>query len=145
MTEKRLGDVPPASSDAIRQRMSRQAKRDTECEKAIRSQLYAAGMRYRVHYPVPGRTRRRIDIAFPAKRVAVFVDGCFWHGCPVHGHAIRSNAGWWTRKIARNRERDEETDGVLRDAGWEVVRIWEHERPEDAANRIIRQVKAMGD
>lgn len=80
--------------------------------------------------------RRRADIAFPTRRVAVFVDGCFWHGCPEHATAPKKNADWWSVKLAANVARDRDTDARLRASGWTVVRIWEHEEPETAARRI---------
>lgn len=141
MTERRLKDVPQASSGSVRRRMSEQARRDTACEMAIRRRLHAEGLRYRVHYPLPGHRRRTIDIAFPAQRVAVFVDGCFWHGCPAHSHQTRSNTDWWLRKIGRNRERDAETNAILSEAGWHVMRVWEHEDSEQAASRIASEIK----
>ena len=136
MTERHLDDVPPASSEAVRLRMCRQRKRNTTPEMRLRSALHAAGKRYRVHYPVPGNSRRSIDIAFVRQRLAVFVDGCYWHGCPIHGHQTRHNADWWDRKIRRNQERDCETTQMLVGAGWTVVRIWEHESLDSALNRI---------
>ena len=111
----------PASS-----RMSRQRTRDTEPELALRHELHARGMRYRVGYPVPGNRRRSIDIAFVGIRLAVFVDGCFWHGCPTHGTWPTTNAKWWEHKIRMNRTRDADTDRLLREHGWESLRIWEH-------------------
>lgn len=112
----------PASS-----RMSRQRTRDTEPELALRRELHARGMRYRVGYPVPGNRRRSIDIAFVGIRLAVFVDGCFWHGCPTHGTWPITNAEWWENKIEMNRARDADTDRLLREHGWESLRLWEHE------------------
>jgi DNA mismatch endonuclease (patch repair protein) len=139
MTERILADVPAASSRAVHERMSRQPKRDTSCELRLRSALFARGQRYRVHYRVPEVARRTIDIAFVGSRVAVFLDGCFWHGCPVHGAKMTTNGAWWARKIARNRERDAETDDILRASGWCVTRIWEHVECEDA----VRTVEAL--
>lgn len=116
--------------------MSRQRRRDTGPEVAIRSLLWAAGLRYRVNYPVPGMPRRTIDVAFPRHRLAVFIDGCFWHSCPEHATAPRSNSEWWSAKLARNAERDKETAAHLASQGWKVERVWEHELPEAAAARI---------
>ena len=121
----------PASS-----RMSRQRTRDTEPEMALRRELHARGMRYRVGYPVPGNRRRSIDIAFVGVRLGVFVDGCFWHGCPTHGTWPMTNAEWWENKIKMNRARDNETDRLLRENGWESLRVWEHESAT-AADRVI--------
>ena len=115
--------------------MQRQRQKDTAAEQALRSLLHRRGFRYRVDYPLPG-LRRRADIAFPSKRVAVMVDGCFWHGCPEHGTWPKENAGWWREKIERNRARDRDTDAKLAEAGWVSVRVWEHEDPAGAAARI---------
>ncbi|WP_437059679.1 very short patch repair endonuclease [Streptomyces sp. enrichment culture] len=120
--------------------MSRQASKDTACELAVRRLLHAAGLRYRVEYPVPGMARRRIDVAFTSVKVAVLIDGCFWHGCPEHATQPRSNAEWWRQKLDRNMARDAETTEHLRSAGWEVLRFWEHEAPEDVALRVAAAV-----
>lgn len=116
--------------------MSRLGRRDTQPELAIRSELHRRGFRFRVdRAPVPG-LRSRADIVFGSARIAVYVDGCFWHSCPEHGTRPQANAEWWARKLDRNRERDRETDRVLREHGWQVVRIWEHEDPVAAADRV---------
>lgn len=91
----------------------------------LRRALHARGLRYRVGYPVPGNRRRTIDIAFTRAQVAVFVDGCFWHGCPRHGTAPRANSSWWAEKLAANKSRDEDTTAWLEQEGWQVVRVWE--------------------
>jgi len=127
MTERILNDAPPASTPGVRKRMSAQRKRDTSCEMRLRRALHRAGYRFRVQLPVPGASRRTIDIAFTRAKVAIFVDGCFWHGCPSHGHSPNTNAEWWNRKISRNRDRDTDTDQLLENAGWHVIRVWEHE------------------
>ncbi|WP_083667157.1 very short patch repair endonuclease [Mycobacterium sp. SP-6446] len=121
--------------------MQAQRTRDTAPEIAIRKLLHAAGLRYRVDVaPLPG-VRRRADIVFRPARVAVFVDGCFWHGCPDHGNrAVRSNPGYWSSKITRNRDRDRDTDTRLVAEGWMAIRIWEHEPPEAAAAKIFDTV-----
>ena len=128
--------VPVPSSPGVSDRMSRQRRRDTRPEVAIRKLLHARGLRFRVTLPVPGMTRRSIDIAFTKARVAVFVDGCFWHVCPVHATSPAANSQWWADKLAKNQARDVATDQHLRDLGWTVVRIWEHEDPEVAAEKI---------
>jgi DNA mismatch endonuclease (patch repair protein) len=115
--------------------MKRQRRRDTQAEVALRSLLHRDGLRFRVHYRLPG-LRRQADIAFPRARVAVFVDGCFWHGCPEHGTWPKANADWWRAKIEANRRRDAETDRALAEQGWAVIRVWEHEVPEHAAQKI---------
>lgn len=122
--------------------MSRQRRRDTAPEVALRRRLHAEGFRFRVAWPVPGLPRRTIDVAFTAARVAVFVDGCFWHGCPVHGTQPRTNADWWAAKIERNKTRDEATTRHLDELGWTVVRAWEHEQAGEAARRVAEVVRA---
>jgi DNA mismatch endonuclease, patch repair protein len=121
---------------ATSRRMARTRGRDNPLEKALRSALFRSGMRYRIHYPVPGTPRRTIDIAFPARKLAVFIDGCFWHGCPEHGTWPTRNSAFWKAKINANRERDHQTDASLRASGWRVLRFWEHERD----NRCVRQI-----
>jgi DNA mismatch endonuclease (patch repair protein) len=116
--------------------MSRLRRRDNERELSLRRALHAEGFRFRVTYPVPGLRRRTIDIAFTRRRVAVFLDGCFWHGCPAHGTDPRSNSAWWAQKIAANQARDRDTDRHLTELGWLVVRIWEHEDLARAATRV---------
>ncbi|QRP51321.1 very short patch repair endonuclease [Amycolatopsis sp. FDAARGOS 1241] len=120
--------------------MSRQKSRDTGIEIALRKILHAAGFRYRVHRrPVKG-VRREADLVFGPARVAVFVDGCFWHGCPDHASWPKNNADFWRTKIETNRRRDADTDTRLADEGWLSVRIWEHETVADAAARVIKAV-----
>ncbi|MDT7842923.1 very short patch repair endonuclease [Streptomyces justiciae] len=120
--------------------MSRQVSKDTAAELAVRRLLHSAGLRYRVEYRVPGMARRRIDVAFPGVKVAVLIDGCFWHGCPVHATHPRANAEWWRQKLERNMARDIETTEHLRAQGWEVLRFWEHEAPQDVADEVRRVV-----
>ena len=115
--------------------------RDTTPELELRRQLHRRGLRYRVDARVDRGIRSRPDIVFPSARVAVFVDGCFWHRCPRHGTAPAVNSEYWRAKLARNVERDRETDQLLAAAGWRVIRIWEHERPDAAAVRIERVVR----
>ncbi|MCX4400473.1 very short patch repair endonuclease [Streptomyces sp. NBC_01764] len=121
--------------------MRRQASKDTGVELAVRRLLHASGMRYRVEYPVPGMPRRRIDVAFPRAKVAVLIDGCFWHGCPQHATQPKANADWWRTKLDRNMARDRETTEQLLAAGWIVLRFWEHEAPEAVAARIAEAVQ----
>jgi DNA mismatch endonuclease (patch repair protein) len=103
---------------------------------AVRRELHARGWRFRLGIQVPGVPRRTIDIALVTPKVAVFVDGCFWHACPDHGTAPRANGEWWSAKLERNVWRDRDTDANLQAAGWRVVRVWEHEQPSDAADRV---------
>ncbi|NMO53839.1 very short patch repair endonuclease [Actinoplanes sp. TBRC 11911] len=121
--------------------MSRQRRRDTQPEIAIRRILHAMGLRFRVTLPIPGMPRRTIDIAFTRARVAVFVDGCFWHVCPEHRTSPAANAEWWATKLAKNQARDTATNEHLSGLGWTVIRIWEHEDPETAAKFILTAVK----
>lgn len=126
--------------------MAANRRRDTAPELRLRSALHRRGLRFRVDLPITvlGRRPIRPDIAFTRLRVAVFLDGCFWHGCPEHGSAPKANASYWLPKIARNRERDRQADRLLRDAGWTVVRIWEHEPVGDAAKRVIHALAGRG-
>jgi DNA mismatch endonuclease (patch repair protein) len=128
-----------ASSPSIRRRMQSTPRRDTPCEVALRSEVHRLGLRYRVDWPLPG-TRRRADIAFPRAKVAVFVDGCFWHCCPIHATWPRANARWWKDKLAQNVARDRDTDRWLRESGWIVLRYWEHADMSRAARRIADSV-----
>jgi DNA mismatch endonuclease, patch repair protein len=122
--------------------MSRQATRDTEPELALRRRLHAAGYRFRVDLaPLPG-LRRRADVVFTRRKVAVFVDGCFWHSCPEHGTMPTANREWWQQKLVRTVERDAETNRLFASAGWTVVRVWEHEDPRTATERVL---EALGD
>ena len=117
-------------------------RRDTAAEIAVRHLLHARGLRYRVDREVLPGIRRRADIVFVTARVAVFVDGCFWHSCPRHRTSPKANAAWWAAKLAENRRRDAHTNRRLRNAGWHVVRVWEHEAPSKAAARIVTIVRA---
>ncbi|MFC8963015.1 very short patch repair endonuclease [Streptomyces sp. NBC_01281] len=116
--------------------MSRQGSRDTAPEIAVRRLLHASGLRYRVNVPVPGLPRRTIDIVFGKAKIAIFMDGCFWHGCPEHATQPKANAEWWRSKLDKNMARDRETTGHLIDAGWVVLRFWEHEAGATVASRI---------
>ena len=119
-----------------RRSMQSQRARDTGPELSLRRALHGRGLRYRLHRKVQPGLRREVDVVFVRARVAVFVDGCFWHCCPVHGSSPTRNAAWWRRKLDLNRERDEDTDRRLRESGWEVIRVWEHEVATEAADRI---------
>jgi DNA mismatch endonuclease (patch repair protein) len=133
-------DAPKPASPQIGARLARVRQRDTAAELALRSELHRRGLRYRVNVaPLPG-VRRRADVVFPRARVAVFVDGCFWHGCPEHVTWPTSNAAWWREKIEGNVRRDRDTDRRLEEAGWRVVRVWEHEPPGAGADAVERAV-----
>lgn len=122
--------------------MSRQRSRDTDVEMALRRALHASGMRYRVHRKPLKGVRREADILFGPTKVAVFVDGCFWHGCPEHATWPKRNSEFWRTKIEKNQRRDRDTDERLAAAGWLALRVWEHEDPAEAAVRVRAAVKA---
>lgn len=131
-----------AKTAAVRASMQGNKARDTGPERRLRSLLHRAGLRYRVNVRPLSTLRRTADIVFPSARVAVFVDGCYWHGCPQHYRPAHVNDSFWREKIDGNRARDRETDQRLLEAGWDVIRVWEHEDPTDAASRIGREVRA---
>ncbi|MGQ0823754.1 MAG: very short patch repair endonuclease [Actinomycetota bacterium] len=132
---------PAASSERVRSQLSGQRQRDTAPEMAIRHLLHSRGLRYRVNVAPVSGVRCRADMVFPGARVAVFVDGCFWHGCPTHGTVPKANAEWWRSKLDRNVQRDHENDERLRAEGWAVIRVWEHEDPGAASARISAIVR----
>jgi len=121
--------------------MERQRQRDTAPELLIRKELHRLGLRYRIDTaPLPG-LRRRADVVFPTARVAVYVDGCFWHSCPLHATSPKANAKWWADKLDANRRRDVDTDARLQEAGWTSIRVWEHEDPAASAQAIAEAVR----
>jgi DNA mismatch endonuclease (patch repair protein) len=125
-----------ASSDAVRASMQANRSRDTAPELALRRAVHALGLRYRVAArPLPA-VRRTADLVFSKAKVAVFMDGCFWHGCPVHHTVAVRNGQYWADKVERNRRRDSDTDQRLAAEGWVALRVWEHEAPEEAAQRV---------
>jgi DNA mismatch endonuclease, patch repair protein len=130
-------DIPPLTEE-VALRMKRQLRRDTACEMKIRRVLHANGYRYRVDVRPEPDLRCRADILFTRRRIAVFIDGCFWHACPEHGSWPRNNAEWWRNKITRNAGRDRENNSALVKKGWSVVRIWEHEDPETAVRKVTQ-------
>ncbi|MDI2035942.1 hypothetical protein PJL15_03076 [Paenarthrobacter nitroguajacolicus] len=115
--------------------------RDTKPELAVRHLLHAKGLRYRVNFrPLPS-LRRTADVVFTRARVAVFIDGCFWHGCPAHYRPPGSNVTYWSAKVSRNRKRDCETTELLATAGWTVLRFWTHEDPASVVYEIVEAVR----
>ena len=112
---------------------------DTKPEVILRSILHRRGARFRKGFRIvtPSLTVRP-DIVFPRRHLVVFVDGCFWHGCPEHGSQPASNAEYWRQKFERNRNRDARVSEALISSGWEVMRIWEHVPPEEAAAQILQ-------
>jgi DNA mismatch endonuclease (patch repair protein) len=136
-----LSRSPVPSSEGVRSRMRLQKNRDTECEVLVRRILWRLGLRYRVDFrPEPG-LRRRADVVFTGARVAVFIDGCFWHQCPRHGRWPAANQRWWRAKLRTTAARDADTAARLRRAGWVVMRFWEHETPGAVAGKIFRRVQ----
>lgn len=133
-----------ASSDAARATMRGNRSRDTKPELLVRRIVHAAGYRYRVNARPEKDLRRTADLLFRPARVAVFIDGCFWHGCPEHYVPPRANADYWLPKIARNRERDRDSTRRLEEAGWTVMRFWEHEDPDLVAGEISTAVRGQG-
>ena len=133
---------PIASSPEVSRRMRSTRQRDTEPEVALRVEVRKLGLRYRIDRQVLPELRRRADLVFVSARVAVFVDGCFWHRCPVHRTQPVANADWWDSKLRANERRDRDTDLRLARAGWTVMRVWEHERPAAAAIRLARVVRS---
>ncbi|ORV54816.1 very short patch repair endonuclease [Mycobacterium europaeum] len=119
--------------------------RDTKPEVALRSAVHRLGLRYRVSVRPLTNLRRTADLVFPKQKVAVFLDGCFWHGCPQHHTVAVTNARFWADKVSGNMARDRDTDRRLSDAGWASIRIWEHEEPQAAALRVRDVVFARRD
>lgn len=139
---RRRNATPSASSELIRKRMSATKRRDTKPELALRSALHRMGLRYQVDRSISD-VRRKTDIVFPTERVAVYVDGCFWHACPDHGTLPKANRRWWAEKLAKNKARDEATTEALTAEGWLVLRFWEHEDPIEAARIVHDHVVAI--
>jgi DNA mismatch endonuclease, patch repair protein len=122
--------------------MAKVRTRDTSPELALRSELHRRSLRFRVDRAPLRELRSRADIVFGPARVAVYVDGCFWHRCPEHESMPKANKEYWEQKLARNVERDAEVDRRLDESGWRVIRVWEHEEPETAANRVEAAVRS---
>ena len=131
-----LGGAPAPSSEVVAARFRRQRRRDTRHELAVRRRLHARGVRYRVDVRPCPQTRARGDLVWKGRRLVVFLDGCFWHGCPDCGHLPKVNRGWWAAKLAANAARDRRADALLTGLGWRVLRFWEHEDPDDVADAI---------
>ena len=149
MTAARPEDAQPsppqASSEAVVAVMRGNRRRDSSPEMALRRCLHRTGLRYRVDWRIDtGGIWVRPDVVFTRRRVAVFVDGCYWHACPQHGRVPKTNKGYWAAKFRRNRERDERQTAALEEDGWQVVRIWEHVAPEDAAAAVLRALRRVG-
>lgn len=130
-----------ASSLGRRRNMQANRRRDTVPELAVRRLLHARGYRYRVDFALLPGLRRSADIVFTRSRVSIFIDGCFWHGCPNHGRSsFAHNVDYWPAKIAGNMARDADTNSRLTAAGWTVLRFWEHEPAESVVAQIVEAV-----
>jgi DNA mismatch endonuclease (patch repair protein) len=110
--------------------------RDNDLERAVRRVLHSMGYRFSLHKRVLDSSRSRPDIVFQRDKIAVFVDGCFWHACPTHGTLPKANRDWWMQKLNANTERDRRHDVELKAAGWKVIRLWEHDSPRKGAARV---------
>jgi DNA mismatch endonuclease (patch repair protein) len=145
-----VAEYPQPLNEGRSANMRANRRTDTKPEMALRRALHRQGYRFRKDYRLDLADGKRVrpDIAFTARRVAVFVDGCFWHACPEHGSKPANNVWYWEPKLRRNVERDRAADAVLLAAGWNVVRIWEHEPLEAAVsavlNALARSVSAQG-
>ncbi len=128
-----MPERPPPLDAAVSRQMQRMPRKDTGPEVLLRRELHARGLRFRKNY---GKLPGRPDIAFTRARLAIFVDGCFWHRCPEHGTPPKNNAQWWATKLEANVARDRRQDQALVERGWTVVRVWEHEPVEVASDRI---------
>ena len=123
--------------------MKRVGRRDTKPDRELRSILHRRGLRFRIDFRPLSDSRTRADIVLVRHRIAIFIDGCFWHGCPLHRTMSKTNAAWWRDKLRRNRRRDLLATKRLTRAGWTVFRFWEHQDPTDCANTICQLVVAI--
>lgn len=119
--------------------------RDTKPELAVRRLVHGAGLRYRVASRPEATVRYTADLVFAGPKVAVFIDGCFWHSCPWHGVRPKSNVDYWDVKLDANRSRDERVNSLLKRHGWRVLRYWEHEEPERVAQKIVNVVRSRSE
>lgn len=139
----RTADRSWASSQGVRRSMQSNRSRDTRPELVLRSALHRRGLRFRKHLrPIPGLPCT-VDVAFPRERLAIFVDGCFWHSCPDHGSYPISNGDWWRAKLDATRRRDEHNGKALTEAGWTVLRIWEHDDLDSAVAEVAATLERL--
>jgi DNA mismatch endonuclease (patch repair protein) len=127
--------TPP--TEQVRRQMQAQKTTGTKIELQVRRGLHARGYRYRVDRKLLPDYPFRGDIVWSGRRMVVFLDGCFWHGCPLHGTAPKSNPDWWQAKLEGNRQRDRRVDEILLQRGWTVLRFWEHDDPVAIVESII--------
>lgn len=145
MTVPKRGGRPSPSSEAVSRNMRRVRTRATGPEMAVRKCLHSSGARYRAQYRPKNVQigRSSVDIAFPGVRLAVFIDGCFWHGCPVHGTVPKANRDWWSAKLDTNKAQDARVTESLRKQGWTVLRFWSHEEPDTVAAIILEKLSHL--
>ena len=125
--------MPKALNQQVSEQMRRMPSKNTKPEVALRRELHKLGLRYRIHAnELPGTP----DIVFTKAKMAVFVDGCYWHFCPVHANLPKTNRRWWRKKFTENRKRDERNDRELESMDWMPIRTWEHEDPIETARAI---------
>lgn len=145
-SQRRLSDalrrgyaVPPEQRSS---NMAAVKRSDTKPELALRKALHACGYRFRKDYPIRINGHLiRPDVAFTRRRLAVFVDGCFWHGCPIHGQVPATNTSFWSAKLEANESRDRTQDRLLLESGWHVLRIWEHQSVEDGLEMVTTALR----
>jgi DNA mismatch endonuclease, patch repair protein len=128
-------------TSTVRARMQNTPQRDNPLELAVRSALHRRGLRFRVHIKPAAGCRAEADIAFGRQRIAVLIDGCFWHGCPLHATRPKRNEAWWAEKLDANIQRDRRTDAAFAAAGWHVLRFWEHQSVEEITAGILAAVR----
>lgn len=135
-----MDDLEPPT-EAVRRQMRAQKTSGTTIEIEVRRRLHALGFRFRVNQKLFTDQRFRSDLSWRGRKLAVFLDGCFWHGCPDHGNLPKSNREWWARKLQDNRERDQRVDAVLAERGWVGLRFWEHESLENIVAEIVARLR----
>lgn len=138
-----MSDKSWASSQGVRKSMQANTGRDTKPELELRQAVHALGLRYFVNRRPIRAVRRTADLVFPRLKLAIFLDGCFWHGCPEHHTVAKTNAAFWAEKVEGNRRRDGDTNAMLAAAGWTVLRIWEHEPSGEGARRVADAVSEL--
>ena len=132
--------APAASSALVRHVMVANYGGNTAPERLLRSALRRAGLKFRREGQVIPNLRCKADVVFPAERVCVFVDGCFWHGCQLHFSVPKTHSSWWREKVEDNRRRDRRNTGRLRAAGWKVIRVWEHAIAPDSMPLVLKRI-----
>ena len=134
--------APAASSSAVRNVMLANQSSNTAPERLLRSALFKAGLRFRQNVRPVAELKCEADIVLRGRRLCIFVDGCFWHGCPKHFGCPKTNASWWNEKIAATRARDRSQSALLRAAGWNVIRVWEHEITPSTLSSVVKKISA---